>query len=332
MTQPDELSRKTAVATLSVVSNTVLVVLKLVVGISIGAVSIISEALHSAVDLIAAIIALMAVRVSGRQADQDHPFGHGKYENVSGAVEALLIFVAAAWIVYEAVHRLLKPAPLEAVDWGVLVMLVSAVANTLVSSRLFKVGKETDSLALQADAWHLRTDVYTSVGVMVGLGLIWLGRRLLPGVGLDWLDPVAAITVAVLIIKAAWDLTAQSVRGLLDTGLDADDLAWIRDYLGSLVPRVRGHHHLHTRKGGATRFIEMHVVVAGSMSVTDSHGLTEEIMAGLRDHFPGARVMIHVEPCGRDCDALCRAGCFVPEDQQPTSGPTAKSGEPTGSV
>jgi cation diffusion facilitator family transporter len=146
------LQRKTAVAILSVVSNSVLVILKLVVGISIGAVSIISEALHSAVDLLAAIIALAAVRISGRQADEDHPYGHGKYENISGAVEALLIFVAAAWITYEAIHKLMKPAPLAAVGWGIIVMLVSAVANTIVSARLFKVGRETDSLALQADA------------------------------------------------------------------------------------------------------------------------------------------------------------------------------------
>lgn len=323
LSDPNVLQRKTAVATLSVVSNTLLVALKLVVGLQIGAVSIISEALHSAVDLLAAIIAYMAVRVSGRTADEDHPFGHGKYENISGTVEALLIFLAAAWIIYEAVHKLLKPAPLEAVDWGMLVMLISAGANILVSTRLFRVAKATDSLALEADAWHLRTDVYTSVGVMVGLGVIWLGERLWPGAKLEWVDPVAAILVAMLILKAAWDLTAQSVRGLLDTRLAPEELAWIREYLRGLKPTVCGCHHLHTRKAGATAFIEMHLAVDGELSVTRAHELTDRIISGLRERFAEARVMIHTEPCATHCDALCRAGCYVPERQraEPTTKP-----------
>jgi cation diffusion facilitator family transporter len=311
-----ELQRKTAVAALSVGSNTVLVILKLAVGISTGAVSIVSEALHSAVDLLAAIIALLAVRISGRQADEDHPYGHGKYESISGAIEALLIFVAAAWIIYEAIHKLMKPTPLEAVGWGVLVMLISAVANTIVSARLFKVGRETDSLALQADAWHLRTDVYTSAGVMAGLTLIWGGKLLLPNTDLEWLDPVAAIAVAMLIIKAAWDLTAEAVRGLLDTGLDAEEREWIPQYLRGLQPRVCGYHHLHTRKGGATRYIEMHLIVDPSLSLSEGHHVTDEVMAALRERFPNVRVTIHTEPCGEDCDELCQAGCFLPAERR----------------
>ncbi len=321
MTDAQELGSKTRVALLSVISNTVLVLLKLAVGISIGAVSIISEAVHSAVDLLAAIIAMAAIRVSGRQADADHPFGHGKYENISGAIEALLIFVTAIWIVWEAVRKLQHPEPMEAVDWGVAVMLVSVIASILVSSRLFKVGKETDSIAITADAWHLRTDVYTSLGVMVGLGAIWVGRRILPGVDLEWVDPVAAIAVAALITKAAWHLTAESVRGLLDTGLRVDELAWIRDLLAGLRPQVIGYHHLHTRKAGATRSIEVHIVVDGDLTVTQSHALTERIDAGIRERFPRTRVMVHVEPCGHDCDALCRAGCLVPERQRPEIDP-----------
>jgi cation diffusion facilitator family transporter len=314
--------RKTAVATLSIVSNTVLVILKLVVGLSIGAVSIISEALHSAVDLIAAIIAFLAVRVSGREPDEDHPFGHGKYENISGAVEALLIFVAAAWIIYEAIHKLQKPTPLEAVDWGMIVMLISAVANIIVSTRLFKVARETDSLALSADAWHLRTDVYTSVGVMFGLLVIWLGKRLWPGANIEWLDPAAAIAVALLIIKAAWDLTAESVRGLLDTGLDREDLDRIHQLMISFKPRVCGYHHLHTRKGGATRFIEMHLIVEPNLSVSEAHELTDQIGNRLREEFSEAHVIIHPEPCEATCKPHCREGCLAPERQAPAGAST----------
>lgn len=311
------LQRKTNVAILSVVSNTALVVLKLAVGLSIGAVSIISEALHSAVDLVAAVIALLAVRISGREADEDHPYGHGKYENISGAVEALLIFVAAVWIIVEAVHKLTRPSPLEHLSWGVIVMLVSAVANTIVSARLFRVGKETDSLALQADAWHLRTDVYTSVGVMVGLGLIWAGKALFPLARLEWLDPVAALAVALLIVRAAWHLTAEAVRGLLDTGLDREEREWVAEYLRQLRPRVCGYHHLHTRKGGATRYVEMHLIVDPALSLSAAHRVTDEVMAALRERFPGVHVTIHTEPCGEDCDDLCQAGCFLPPEQRP---------------
>lgn len=152
---------------------------------------------------------------------------------------------------------------------------------------------------------------------MVGLGVIWAGKRILPGTDLEWVDPVAANAVAALITKAAWRLTADSVRGLLDTGLGVDELGFIRDLLAGLRPQVCGHPHLHTRKAGATRFIEMHVVVDGNLTVTQSHAFTEAIIAGIRELFPKGRVMIHVEPCGYDCDALCRAGCLVPERQRP---------------
>ncbi|MEN6547084.1 MAG: cation diffusion facilitator family transporter [Armatimonadia bacterium] len=308
--QQSQLARKTGVASLSVASNTILVILKLIVGIQIGAVSIISESLHSGVDLVAAIIALLAVRASAQEPDEEHPYGHGKYENISGAIEALLIFGAAAWIIYEAIHKLLKPAPLETLGWGMLVMLVSSVANIIVSTQLFRVARDTDSLALEADAWHLRTDVYTSAGVLLGLSVIWIGRILAPGVHLEWLDPVAAITVAFLIIKAAWDLTAKSVSGLLDTRLDPEELDWIRHHLETLQPQVCGVHHLRTRKSGATRFVDLHLVVQCEMPLVEAHALNDAISAAIHEHFPDTRVLIHTEPCEDKCDEVCLAGCF----------------------
>ena len=225
----DVQKRKTRVALLSVISNTALVLMKLVVGIMINSVSVISEAIHSGMDLVAAIIAWFSVRTSSKPADEDHPFGHGKIENVSGTVEALLIFLAAGWIIYEAIKKFIHPEPIETAFWGVGVMLISAITNIIVSQKLFKVGRETDSVALQADAWHLRTDVYTSLGVMVGLALIWFGHWIFPNYDLNWLDPACAIAVALLIIKASYDLTVQSARDLLDAnsargraGLDSE--------------------------------------------------------------------------------------------------------------
>ena len=171
----DKYNKKTSVALLSVLSNSVLVIFKLIIGTIIGSVSVISEAIHSGMDLAAALLAFFAVRLAGKHADEDHPFGHEKVENISAAVEALLIFIAAGWIIYEGVKKLINPEPIETIGWGVGVMLFSAIANLIVSQRLFKVGKNTDSAALMADGWHLRTDVYTSAGVMTGLAFICQG-------------------------------------------------------------------------------------------------------------------------------------------------------------
>lgn len=312
----DAQRRKSAVAWLSVISNSSLVLLKLFVGMLIGSVSVISEAIHSGVDLLAAIIALIAVRTAGKPADKEHSFGHGKVENISGTIEALLIFLAAGWIIWEAVKKLLHPEPLGHVGWGVAIMLTSALANLIVSHMLFKVGKETDSIALQADAWHLRTDVYTSAGVMLGLALLTIGRKLFPGADLQWIDPVSAIAVAVLIVKAAWHLTMQSARDLLDASLPVDEEEWIRDYISRLNPTIRGFHRLRTRKAGAERFVQLHLIVEAEMSVEDSHRITEVMTCDIEDRFPHTSVTVHIEPCDGICTDICREGCLLPETER----------------
>jgi cation diffusion facilitator family transporter len=312
----DTQRRKVRVAVLSVVSNTTLVVMKLFVGLLIGSVSIISEAIHSGVDLLAAIIALFSVKTSSIPADSRHPFGHGKIENISGTIEALLIFVAAIWIIFEAAKKLTHPEPIAAIGWGVGVMLVSAVVNIVVSEKLFKVGRETDSIALQADAWHLRVDVYTSVGVMVSLALIWMGQWIFPGKDFFWLDPVAAIGVALLIIKAAYDLTAQSAKDLLDVHLPDEEVEWIRKCILDQNSVVRGFHDLRTRKAGHFRFVEFHLKVDPHMSVMDSHEITKVLKKKIREKFPGTTVTIHIEPCDSDCVDKCIEGCLLPEQKK----------------
>jgi len=309
-------SRKTGVALLSVISNTVLVLLKLSVGLIIGSVSIISEAIHSGIDLIAAVIALFAVRTSGVPADRTHPFGHGKFENISGAVEAILIFVAAIWILVESIHKLMSPKELEMAGLGAAIMLISVIANTIVSHKLFKIGRETESVALLADAWHLRTDVYTSVGVMAGLAIIWIGRLVIPGVNLAWIDPVAAIFVAILITKTAWDLTAASVKDLLDVSLSDSEEELIRNHIKGASPLVRGFHGLKTRKAGGYRFVEFHLMVDPELSVKESHAVSDKLEAEIMEHFPDSDVTIHIEPCDGTCGADCLDGCLTPEKQK----------------
>jgi len=287
---------KSRVAALSVASNTSLVIFKVIVGLMIGSISVISEAIHSGVDLIAAIIALYAVTHSDKPADKRHPFGHGKIENISGVVEALLIFAAAGWIIYEAVKKLLHPEPMDTAVWGIVVMGVSCAVNIVVSKLLFKVGKETQSIALQADAWHLRTDVWTSFGVMAGLAVITVGRTFSPSLYLDWVDPAAAIAVALLIVKAAWELTAKSFHDLLDASLPDDEVASVKSVLEDSKPDIDGYHALRTRKAGASRFVEVHVIVNPSMSVDESHALTDRIADGVNEKIGKTRVTVHIEP------------------------------------
>lgn len=304
--------RKERVATLSVASNSILVVFKVIVGTLIGSVSIISEAIHSGMDLLAAIIAMFSVKKSHLPADDIHPFGHGKVESISGLVEAILIFVAAFWIIFEALKKLASAQEVASPGWGVAVMFVSAALNFFVSQRLFAVGKEADSIALTADAWHLRTDVFTSAGVMVSLGIIWLSHFFFIDPRIHWLDPVAAVFVAVFILKAAYDLTSQALSDLMDVKLPPDEEGWIRDAITDRKPEIHGFHQLRTRKAGNFRFIEFHIKVDPQMTVDTSHGITRELKHAIMEKFPASTVTIHIEPCDGNCTEICLAGCLLP--------------------
>jgi cation diffusion facilitator family transporter len=307
---------KVNVARFSVLSNTALVVMKVAVGLPIGSVSIISEAIHSGVDLLASLITTFSVSKSSMPADVEHPFGHGKVENISGTVEALLIFLAAAWIIYEAIKKLLNPEPIEYASWGVGVMSISALVNVVVSRMLFKVAGETDSIALAADAWHLRTDVYTSAGVMASLALIWLGHLVSPAANLYWLDPVAAIAVALFIMGAAYRLTLQSAQDLMDVKLPAEEEAWIQQLIMTQKSVIHGFHLLRTRKAGNYRFVDFHIKVDPSMSVEDSHKIADELSSRIENHFLNTNVTVHIEPCDGRCDDDCLPGCLLPENEQ----------------
>ncbi len=311
--------RKASVALLSVASSSLLVLLKLAVGMAIGSVSVISEAIHSSVDLLAALIAFIAVKTSGKPADSNHPFGHGKVENVSGTIEALLIFLAAGWIILEAAKKFRNPVTLDEAGLGVAVMLMSVAANIIVSRRLFRVGQETDSVALQADAWHLRTDVYTSLGVMGGLIIVFLGRLAIPDVDLRWVDPVAAMGVALLIIRAALRLTVESARDLLDTSLPLEEEEGIRRHIAAFAPTVRGFHRLRTRKSGPSRFVEFHARFEAGMSIDESHRIADMMTCAIKQHYPGTEVTIHIEPCNCSLADEESCGCFLKQEEGKTA-------------
>jgi cation diffusion facilitator family transporter len=278
---------KVKVARLSIVSNTFLIIIKVAAGILSGSVSIISEAIHSAMDLVAAIIAFFSVRVSDNPPDKRHPYGHGKIENISGVIEGLLILVAAGWIIAEAVNKLTEEsAAIESVGIGSAVMLLSAVVNTFVSRRLYKVAKETNSVALEADALHLKTDVYTSLGVAAGLGLIML-------TGIKWLDPVIAILVALLIIKESFNLLRKAFNPLLDE-------AWSKSDLENLEKELAGmgveYQDLRTRLSGNYKFVDLHIEMPAEISLGSAHSYCDEIEEKLIGKFPHLSITIHVEP------------------------------------
>ncbi len=278
---------KVKTARLSVVSNTLLIIMKVVAGIISGSVSIISEAIHSSMDLVAAIIAFFSVRVSDNPPDKRHPYGHGKIENISGVIEALLIFGAAIWIIVESVKKFLgEDIILEKIWIGSIVMIVSAIVNVMVSRRLYKVARETGSIALEADALHLKTDVYTSAGVAVGLILILL-------TDIRWLDPVIAILVALFIIKESYSLLKRAFFPLLD-------IAWSDEEIKGLHKKLKEmgvqYHDLRTRMSGNYRFIDVHVEMPADESVGNAHKYCDMIEDELMAAYENLTVNIHVEP------------------------------------
>lgn len=281
------MNAKVKIARLSIISNTLLILMKVAAGILSGSVSIISEAIHSSMDLVAALIAFFSVRVSDNPPDSRHPYGHGKFENISGVIEAILILVAAVWIIVEAVKKVLgEEIVLDSVVLGTVVMLLSAIVNWFVSRRLYKVAKETKSLALEADALHLKTDVYTSLGVSAGLGLIMLTK-------ITWLDPLVAVIVALFIIRESVQLLKKAYSPLLDTAWGDEDIEELEKTLRDLKVN---YHDLRTRVAGNYRFIDLHILIPEDVSVGSAHKYCDTIEDKLTGSFENLTVNIHVEP------------------------------------
>lgn len=295
------MNAKVKIARLSVLSNTSLIIIKLIVGIFTGSVSIVSEAIHSTMDLMAAIIAFFSVKISDKPADAQHPYGHGKVENISGVIEALLIFSASVWIIVEAVKKIMNPQHMESLGMGFIVMFISAGINFIVSKKLYKVAKEEDSIALEADALHLKADVYTSLGVGFGLLLIWITK-------LDFLDPVVAILVAIFILREAFHLLKTAFNPLLDVSLSEDEINIIKNAIAKHSSVYCDFHDLKTRKSGSTKYIDLHLVFPGDMSIKDAHDICDIIEDELENLLKNTDVMIHLESCTHQC-TCCSHKC-----------------------
>lgn len=290
MTQINHDEKKFA-AKLSILSNSSLIVLKLFAGVVSGSIGIISEAIHSGSDLFASIVTFLSINQSSKPADNDHQFGHGKYEDFAGLIEGVLIILASFYIIYEAAIKILFPS-LEHinVDLGLVVMLISCVANFFVSKYLFKIAKKTDSIALYADGEHLRTDIYSSLAVFLGLLAVKL-------TGNPIFDPMIAIAVAVIIFNAGFKICETSKNSLLDTSLSEYENSQIEyiisGFIGEGIIKLKS---LRTRKAGMKKNIEMVLIIDGTMHVSKAHELCDQIEEKIDKCLHNTDISIHMEP------------------------------------
>jgi cation diffusion facilitator family transporter len=270
-------------------SNALLVVLKLAVWLVSGSVSVLSEALHSAVDLIVTTFQLVGVRLASRPADADHAYGHGKYENLGAAIEAVFILATAAFVVVQAIRRLFFPLEPAHLDIGLAAMLLSAAVNLVVSGRLEHVSKEEQSPALHAEASQLRSDVWTALGVALSLLLIRVSHFTI-------VDPIVSLIIAGLIVKSAYDVSARAFIDLTDGRLPPEQEAIIREIIERHDDIFIGYHKLRTRRSGGGEFIDFHLQMAGSMPLREAHDRSDSIVIDIKKALPRAHVLIHLEP------------------------------------
>ena len=287
--------KKQSVAKSSVWAAFGLVAMKAVVGILTGSLGILAEALHSGLDLVAALVTWFAVRISSKPADREHLYGHGKYENISALFETLLLLITCLWIIHAAIMRLVgKEVDVIVNAWSFLVMAISIIVDISRSRMLFKAAKKYNSQALEADALHFSTDIWSSAVVIFGLLCVAVGDWFPNLVFLRYADAVGAIVVGLIVIEVSWKLGVRTIRALLDTAPSGLEEQIIR--VAEEVPGVINCHHVRLRAAGAQIFVELHVLMDGGKSLRDAHRLTEDIERAIRVISPDADVTVHPEP------------------------------------
>jgi cation diffusion facilitator family transporter len=281
---------KFGAARLSIVSNSTLIALKIAAGAITGSVAIVTEAVHSSIDLLASVVAYVSLRKADEPADETHMYGHAKIENVAAAIEGMLILIGAGVIVFEAVRRLATSARVDHLGIGIAVIALSAGVNIGVSTFLAQQARRHDSPALEGDAAHLRADAWTSVAVLAGLVLIQV-------TGVEQLDSIVALMVASAIVYAGIRILGRSSRVLVDEALPAEELDLVREAIASHgAPELLGHHKLRGRRAGSARYIDVHLQFAPGTSLERAHGIGHEVQREVRARLPGAEVLVHIEP------------------------------------
>jgi cation diffusion facilitator family transporter len=281
---------KLRAAALSVISNSVLILLKAIAASVTGSVSILTEAVHSSVDLVASVVAFGSVRKAGEPADETHRYGHEKIENLSAAIEGILILVGSVVIAFEAIRRLLVGGHLDSIRLGWIVIGISLVANVVVSTVIGRRARISGSPALAGDAAHLRTDALTSAAVLAGLVLVQV-------TGAQWVDPAVALAVACVIVITGVKVLTTASQVLVDTSLPRAEVDEIRQVVEAFAPRgVVGYHELRTRRAGDRRYVDLHLQFQAGTSLEDAHRTAHEVQQEIADRLPRADVLIHLEP------------------------------------
>lgn len=279
----------------SVVAAVALTGLKLVVGLTTGSLGILAEAAHSGLDLVAALMTFFAVRISGKPADRDHLYGHGKIENVSALLETFLLLATCLWIIYGSIQRLvIKTVEIEVNVWSFAVMVTSIVVDVSRSRVLYRAARKYRSQALEADALHFSTDIWSSGVVILGLGCVKLGEWVPAWEFLHYADAIAALLVALIVVQVGSKLGQRTVYALLDTappGLEEKIIAAVE-----ALPEVRNCHQVRLRASGAQHFIDVHILMDGNLTLKQAHALTDEIERVIQQLVPGADVTVHPEP------------------------------------
>ncbi len=281
---------KSGAAALSIASNSVLIAIKLAAGAITGSIAILTEAIHSLIDLVASVVAFVSVRKADEPADEDHPYGHEKVESLAATIEGMLILVGAGIIIYEATHRLVDGAEVDALGIGIAVMGFSVVANLVVSTILSRQARTHDSLALEGDAAHLRTDALTSAGVLAGLALVEI-------TGVVAFDSITALVVASAIVVAGIRIIRRSSGVLVDEVLPDEEMDRIEAAIATArTPEVAGYHKLRARRAGSRRYIDLHVQYRSGTSLERAHELAHRMREEIEADIRRAEVLIHVEP------------------------------------
>ncbi len=280
-----------------------LVVLKVVAAVITGSISILAQAVDSFLDLFAVVVTFVAVIVATRPADEKHPFGHGKVENIAAIVQAVLILTAGGLIIYSAVRRVIVGATIELTEAGIGVMLVSIVVSIFLSRHLLKVARATDSIALQANARNIAADVYSAAAVLAGLLVVRF-------TGLNIFDPIIALLVALFILKVAYDVLRRSFGGLIDVKLPEAEEVEIKSCIVEHYSEIVGFHELRTRKAGNWRYIDLHLVMPKNAGLEEAHRMCDHLEQDIETRLKHASVTIHVEPCSIECDQ-CSVSCSL---------------------
>ena len=304
-------STKTGASRLLIGVVVALIAVKVVVSWLTGSLSVVAQAADSLLDLIAGIVTLLAIRMAATPADREHPYGHGKWEDIAGAAQGILIMVAGGVIIYASIRRILVGAVIELTELGIVVMAVSILASILLSRHLLKVARATRSVALEANARNIAADVYSALAVLGGLVAVRFTN-------LSYIDSIVAIGVAGYIIRLGYKTISRPLSGLVDARLSPEQDTCIKDCIDGYAGRVAGFHKLRTRRSGSHHYVDLHLVFDREISLERAHEICDRLETDIKNRLPGSSIIIHAEPCDEQCEQ-CSAICASRKDSGPGS-------------